>query len=228
MASPWQELQIEPTGDVVAIRRAFRARLDPTRPEEAARLQAAYEGAIASLPLASAQPGDVDTTQIEAIGDAIDRGQALRAATLIAEGRARSNLTLRQDMEAVERLLALLVDDLTIAHDQIGRAADAIGWLAGGELPAGAPFSRLRRRLAAERWLDATRDTAGQRRPFDARTAAARILLGRRPALPWRVVPPRAALRALLTALNEHRPWIAHRLELGSLEIAKRIAGSDG
>ncbi len=226
MASPWQELEIEPTGDVVAIRRAYRARLGRTRPEEAARLLAAYEGAIAALPV-STGPTARPSAASGAIDEAITQGRAVDAAALIVEGRALSTLTLRHDIEAVEQLIAHLTTERTVTRADIERVAEALGWFDDARaLPAGAAFIRLRARLAAERWLEGLREAASRPRLFDARAAAARLLIGAAPTALARVTTPRSALVTLLSEFDGHREWIEGRLDQDTISDARRMVGT--
>ncbi len=226
MASPWQELEIEPTGDVVAIRRAYRARLRRTRPEEAARLQAAYEGAIAASPLATISVPEPPATG-DVIGEALAEGHPVKAATLIADGRAQGTLTLRHDIEMTERLLAYMVTARSVSLVDIEQVAARLGWFdAARELPAGAAFVGLRARLAAERWLDGVREAAAKPRLFDARASAARLLVGPAPTVLGRVTTPRAALLALLAEFDRHSEWIGDRLDAANVGDARRAAGS--
>jgi hypothetical protein len=227
MATPWQELEIEPTADVLAIRRAYRARLGRTPPEDAARLQAAYEGAIAALPLAAAPGPTPQTAGTEDITAALDRRDPIEAARLIAAARSADTLKLREDIELAERLLALLTEDPATPAATIREAASQAGWTdADGDVPAGGAFDRLRARLAADRWLEALTEASVRHGLFDSEATAARHLLGLERTLLERAVPPRAALAVLLSDFDRHRPWVAHRFDPAALAEARRLAGT--
>ena len=222
LPSPWQELEIEPTADVVAIRRAHRARLRRLTAAEADRLRAAYEGAIAAsspVPTPSVPPEAASP-----IEDALRKGDLVAAATLIAGGRADGTLSLRDDIAAMERLLILLTRPQATLDD-IEQAASRLAWFdEDAELAAGTAFHRLRARLAAERWLRDTRRAADRTRAFDADAAAARRILGRRPLLSDRAVVIRPLLAALLQAVGRYHEWIGDRLDQAALDDARRIA----
>ena len=77
--SPWQELGIEPTGEVGAIRKAYAARLKKSRPEDDpagfVRLRAAYEAALALAPRLAPQ-GEAAKTQLPGDGKPTGPAQA--------------------------------------------------------------------------------------------------------------------------------------------------------
>jgi hypothetical protein len=227
MATPWQDLEIEPTSDVLAIRRAYRARLRRTRPEDAARLQAAYEGAIAASPeVPPPMPAPLSAGAEGASGLMDDDAVAL--ARRIADGRMQGSLTLRDDIEAVERLLTLLVRDRALRAAQIDEAARLLGWLDDkSELPAGPAFDPLRARVAAERWFAGLSAAAARRRPFDGEASAARRLLGLENRFE-RLAVPRAALASLLADFDRHRPWLEDRFDAAHLAETRRAAGAAG
>ena len=152
----------------------------------------------------------------------IEDGDAAAAATLIEAARAASSLTLRDDIELAAALLPLLATP-KVAIADARRAAIALGLFdADGDLPAGAAFDRLRARFAAERWYDEVSAIAARRHPFDARTAAARRLIGRRPSLLRRFVHPRRELARLASELEPHREWLEGRLDPEGLDEARR------
>ena len=170
-------------------------------------------------------PEATATAIATAIAAAIAKGDLVCASALIETARAEG-LSLREDMALAASLLPLLASRDVQARDA-RRAAQTLGWLdANGDLPAGQAFDRLRARLAAERWFDEILAVSSRRDPFDARTAAARRLLGRRPALFRRLVRPSAALRTLAGELAPHREWVEGRLDPAALDEVGRLLSS--
>ena len=152
----------------------------------------------------------------------LEGGDLAGAAALAAAARAEGTLALRHDIELGASLLPLLTSR-GVPAAQARAAASSMGWLdEAGQVPGGPAFDRLRARLAAERWLDEVREAAARRNPFDARTAAARRLTGRRPSLLRQLLRPRAELARLLAELEPHREWVENRLDPAGLDEARR------
>ena len=190
--------------------------------EEAVSARSATEQALAvglQPPLPASEHDDNrDQALLAALDAALRRGDANAAMVLYYRAAATGALSLESAPDVTERLLAVAVDDMTLAAPAFRNLAR----IAGADKPRSraqaASQSELQRRvlarLRAEEWYDHLLVKAKQRKGRAARRQAkiARLILGQI----GRYRQPRVdkiALRSWINQYKSHAVWLGDRID---------------
>jgi hypothetical protein len=163
-----------------------------------------------------------------AFDGALRRRDANEATVLYYRAAATGALSLESAPEALERLLAVAVDDMTLGAAAFRNLVRTAGLQAPqSRTPVTSEIrQRALARLAAEDWYDNLQATAQQRKGRIARRRRkiARLLLGRI-GRHWHPRVDQAALRTWLAQWRTHEAWLTDRLDpawIGTLEARLR------
>jgi len=169
-----------------------------------------------------------DRALLMAFDGALRRRDANEATVLYYRAAATGALSLESAPEALERLLAVAVDDMTLGATAFRNLVRTAGLQAPqSRTPVPSEIrQRVLARLAAEDWYDNLEATAQQRKGRIARRRRkiARLLLGRI-GRHWHPRVDKAALPTWLAQCRTHEAWLADRLDpawIGTLEARLR------
>jgi hypothetical protein len=244
----WDILEIAPTTDETAIRRAYAALLKRVRPDDDPegfrRLRGAYEAALRGTatraPPPPKQPVEPAATPVPAgetsaapvapsaeqrVAALIRRGDLQEAGTLLLTARGENTLALAPWMRLSDMLAARLAQDTAIPASQVERIATAFGWCGPGAQPATSIVQTLLRRIDAERWIATVRANAAKwTRFFGNDTAAASAMLLSRGRLGLAgILPPYRELVPLLSGALSHGRWAAQSLDEDRLARLRKL-----
>ncbi len=230
----WNTLGLEPTGDLDAIKRAYRARLRETPPERDPegfqRLRAAYEAIMAAIGtppagMAAAPPtedADAAATEVFAM-----RLVALRAAGDEAGAIAAVDAELARHRPGSAAYMALedeILDSTGLSRNlSQGLFRHLVARFDWGDANGRAARAEPERhailadRIAAEDWYDALGREEGIGRALVAPDAAAA-----RRTLPSPLdAEGKARVRALFDELGDHAMFVGHRFHAGVLAAVR-------
>jgi hypothetical protein len=157
-----------------------------------------------------------DRALLAALDAALRRRDGNAATVLYYRAAATGALSLAGAPDVLERLLAVAVDDMTLAAAAFRQLVQTAGLDASrSPLPVEAELRRrVLVRLAAEDWYDDLLATAQQRKGRVARRRRkiARLLLGRI-GRHWHPRVDKTALRTWLAQYRTHEAWLGDRID---------------
>jgi hypothetical protein len=170
-----------------------------------------------NLPVPTPDHDDVrDQALLIALDAALRRRDATQATALYYRAAATGALSLENAPDAIERLLAVAVDDTTFEPAALRGLARTIGLDAPqSRTPAASELHRrVLARLRAQDWYDDLLVTAQQRKGRTARRRAkiARLLL-RRIGRHWHPRVDNTALKSWLDQYKTHAVWLGDRID---------------
>jgi hypothetical protein len=157
-----------------------------------------------------------DRALLIALDAALRRRDAAQATALYYRAAATGALSLESAPDAIERLLAVAVDDQTFDTAALRGLVRTIGLGAPqSRVPAASELhQRVLARLRAEDWYDDLLVTAKQRKGRTARRRAkiARLILGHIGRY-WHPRVDKTALKSWLDQLRPHAAWLKDRID---------------
>lgn len=182
---------------------------EPARPKPQARGEDSAVGAGENFEIAKSERALLDSLE-----SALERHDAVEAVKLYSRAAATGVVPLQDTPAALERLFAVVIDDLSIGPAVFRALARGVGWDRPSQLAEGSSGLRQRvlSRLAAEDWYDLLVAKAARRAGETRKQARLARLLLRKSGWLWWPRVDRAALKLHLDQYRVHETWLCDRI----------------